>query len=74
MIRNDEHDISETANSAKCSCRQNNSDGCSTVGPDLGPMRFQGVAVDLAAQGFNDRIGEELQRLTPAAPATTIAV
>jgi glycerol-3-phosphate acyltransferase PlsX len=33
-----------------------------------------GVAVDLVAQGFNDRIGEELQRLAPAAPATTIAV
>jgi glycerol-3-phosphate acyltransferase PlsX len=33
-----------------------------------------GVAVDLVAQGFNDRIGEELQRLTPAIPATTIAV
>jgi phosphate acyltransferase len=33
-----------------------------------------GVAVDLVAQGFNDRIGEELQRLTPATPATTIAV
>jgi glycerol-3-phosphate acyltransferase PlsX len=33
-----------------------------------------GVAIDLVAQGFNDRIGEELQRLTPAAPATTVAV
>jgi glycerol-3-phosphate acyltransferase PlsX len=33
-----------------------------------------GVAIDLVSQGFNDRIGEELQRLTPAAPVTTIAV
>jgi phosphate acyltransferase len=33
-----------------------------------------GVAIDLVAQGFNDRIGEELQRLAPAAPVTTVAV
>src|SRR5271156_3797596 len=39
-IRNDEHDISDTANSAKCNCRQNNSDGCSTVGTRSMPSGF----------------------------------
>jgi glycerol-3-phosphate acyltransferase PlsX len=33
-----------------------------------------GVAVDLVAYGFNGRIGEELQRLAPAPPPTTVAV
>jgi glycerol-3-phosphate acyltransferase PlsX len=33
-----------------------------------------GVAVDLVAQGFNERIGEELQRLAQAAPTATVAV
>ncbi len=33
-----------------------------------------GVAVDLVAQGFNERIGEELHRLAPATPPATIAV
>src|SRR5580692_12537697 len=36
----DEHDISDTANSEKCSCRQNNSDGCSTVGMRSMPSAF----------------------------------
>src|ERR1700730_19291505 len=31
-IMKDEQDISDTANSAKCNCRQNSSDGCNTVG------------------------------------------
>src|SRR5580704_125684 len=39
-IKNDEHDISDTANSAKCSCRQNSSDGCSTVGMRSMPSGF----------------------------------
>jgi glycerol-3-phosphate acyltransferase PlsX len=33
-----------------------------------------GVAVDLASEGFNDRIGEELQRLSVAAAPATIAI
>jgi glycerol-3-phosphate acyltransferase PlsX len=33
-----------------------------------------GVAVDLAAEGFNDRIGEELRRLSLPATPTTIAI
>src|SRR5579862_3584328 len=39
-IKNDEHDISDTANSAKCNCRQNSSDGCSTVGIRSMPSTF----------------------------------
>jgi glycerol-3-phosphate acyltransferase PlsX len=33
-----------------------------------------GVAVDLVAEGFNDRIQEELKRLAPAQPPATLAV
>jgi glycerol-3-phosphate acyltransferase PlsX len=33
-----------------------------------------GVAIDLAAEGFNDRIGEELHRLSPPPQPATIAV
>src|ERR1700729_2348398 len=36
----DEHDISDTANSEKCNCRQNSSDGCSTVGMRSMPSGF----------------------------------
>ena len=39
-IMNDEHDISDTANSAKCNCRQNSSDGCKTVGIRSMPSGF----------------------------------
>ena len=39
-IISDEIDISETSNSAKCSCRQNSSDGCSTVGRRSMPSGF----------------------------------
>src|SRR5580698_6124792 len=39
-IMNDEHDISDTANSAKCNCRQNSSDGCRTVGIRSMPSGF----------------------------------
>ena len=39
-IKNDEQDISDTANSAKCSCRQNSSEGCSTVGIRSMPSTF----------------------------------
>src|ERR1700684_3653532 len=39
-IMNDEHDISETANSAKCNCRQNSSDGCKIVGMRSIPAGF----------------------------------
>src|ERR1700692_4059508 len=37
---NDEHYISETANSAKCSWRQNSSDGCRMVGMRSMPSGF----------------------------------
>jgi len=33
-----------------------------------------GVAIDLVAQGFNDRISDELHRLAPSAQPTTIAI
>ncbi len=33
-----------------------------------------GVAIDLAAQGFNDRLSDELHRLAPEAPQATIAI
>jgi glycerol-3-phosphate acyltransferase PlsX len=33
-----------------------------------------GVAIDLVAQGFNERIGDELHRLAPQAPPATIAI
>src|ERR1700723_1568854 len=36
----DEQDISDTANSEKCNCRQNSSDGCSTVGMRSMPSGF----------------------------------
>src|SRR6202166_2423869 len=39
-IMNEEHDISDTANSAKCNCRQNSSDGCKTVGMRSMPSGF----------------------------------
>src|ERR1700684_1457665 len=39
-IMNEEHDISETANSAKCSCLQNSSEGCKTVGMRSMPSGF----------------------------------
>src|ERR1700722_10109340 len=39
-IMNDEHDISDTANSAKCNCRQNSSDGCKMVGIRSMPSGF----------------------------------
>src|SRR4029077_9556262 len=39
-IMNDEHDISDTANSAKCNCRQNSSDGCRMVGMRSIPSGF----------------------------------
>ncbi len=39
-IMNDEHDISDTANSAKCNWRQNSSDGCKTVGMRSMPSGF----------------------------------
>jgi glycerol-3-phosphate acyltransferase PlsX len=33
-----------------------------------------GVAIDLVAEGFNERIREELKRLAPVQPPATIAV